>query len=94
LWASYTLTTGNAKGLGIGFGGNYSSDNRVINDSEAGVFTLPSFTVLNTGVFYNKEKYRLSLNVNNLTNKEYWIGYTTVDPQMLRQIIGSIAYRF
>jgi iron complex outermembrane receptor protein len=94
LWLSYTLTSGQVRGLGVGFGGNYSGDNQVINNSYNGVFTLPSFTVLNTGVFYNKEKYRLALNVNNLTDKKYWVGFTTVNPQMLRQIIGSIAYKF
>ena len=93
-WLSYTFTHGGIKGLGAGFGGNYSGDNQVINNAYNGVFTLPAYTVLNTGIFYAHDKYRLSLNVNNLTNKEYWIGYTTVDPQLLRQIIGSIAYRF
>lgn len=94
LWLSYTLTSGNAKGLGVGFGGNYASNNEVINDSYDGVFSLPSYTVFNTGIFYNKERFRLSLNVNNLTNKEYYTGYTTVNPQMLRQIIGSVAFKF
>jgi len=94
LWLSYTIAHGNAKGLGIGFGGNYASNNVIINDSYYGVFTLPSYTLLNTGIFYNKERLRLALNVNNLTNKEYWIGYTTVDPQMLRQIIGSVTFKF
>ncbi len=94
LWLSYTLTSGDAKGLGIGFGGNYAGNNQIINDSYYGKFFLPSYTVLNGGVFFNKERYRLSLNVNNLTNKEYYVGYTTVDPQMLRQVIGSIAYKF
>ncbi|HEY4196198.1 MAG TPA: TonB-dependent receptor [Mucilaginibacter sp.] len=88
-WLSYTLTHGDAKGLGVGFGGNYASNN-MINAP----FFLPSYTILNTGVFYNKEKWRFALNVNNLANKEYWIGYTTVDPQMLRQIIGSVSFRF
>jgi iron complex outermembrane receptor protein len=94
LWMSYTIANGGVRGLGIGFGGNYASNNEVINDSYSGVFTLPSYTILNTGVFYNKERYRLSLNVNNLTDKEYYIGYTTVDPQMLRQVIGSVAFKF
>jgi iron complex outermembrane receptor protein len=94
LWLSYTLLHGDVKGLGIGFGGNYAGNNEVINNAYNGVFTLPTYTIFNTGVFYNKEKYRLSLNVNNLTNKEYWVGYTTVDPQMLRQIIGSVAFKF
>lgn len=94
LWLSYTIVTGAAKGMGIGFGGNYASDNQVINNSYNGVFTLPSYTVLNTGVFYNQDKFRIAVNVNNLTDKKYWVGYTTVNPQMLRQIIGSIAYKF
>ncbi|WP_448702262.1 TonB-dependent receptor domain-containing protein [Mucilaginibacter sp. AW1-3] len=94
LWASYVLTKGSAKGLGLGFGGNYSADNYVIDNAYNGVFYLPSFTVLNSSLFYNKDKFRFALNVNNLTDKQYWIGYTTVDPQMLRQVIGSISYRF
>ena len=88
-WLSYTITHGDAKGLGLGFGGNYASNN-VVNTP----FFLPSYTILNTGLFYNKDRFRLALNVNNLTNKEYWIGYTTVDPQMLRQIIGTVSFRF
>jgi len=92
-WLSYHLVNGPTKGLGIGFGGNYASDNKIVNNS-TGVFTLPAYTVLNTGAFYTVNKYRFSFNVNNLTNKEYWIGYTTVDPQMLRQYIATVALKF
>lgn len=94
LWISYRLTKGAAQGLGLGFGGNYASDNKVVNNSASGTFILPAYTVLNSALFYEQHKYRLGLNVNNLTNKKYWIGYTTVDPQMLRQIILSVAYKF
>jgi iron complex outermembrane receptor protein len=88
------ITSGNVRGLGIGFGGNYASNNYVINDTYDGKFFLPSYTLLNTGIFYNKERYRLSLNVNNLTNKEYYTGYTTVNPQMLREVLGSVTFKF
>lgn len=99
LWLSYTLMHGTAKGLGVGVGGNYASDNLIVNDQNQTtlaneVFTLPSYTILNTGVFYTKDRYRFALNINNLTNKEYYIGYTTVDPQMLRQIIGTVTFKF
>jgi iron complex outermembrane receptor protein len=94
LWLSYMITSGNVRGLGIGFGGNYASNNYVINDTYDGKFFLPSYTLLNTGIFYNKERYRLSLNVNNLTNKEYYTGYTTVNPQMLREVLGSVTFKF
>lgn len=94
LWLSYTLMTSAAKGLGIGFGGNYAGDNKVINSSDLGVFTLPAYTVLNAVAYYNQPKYRISINVNNLANQQYWIGFTTADPQMLRQVTGTVAYKF
>ena len=93
LWLSYTLMHGDAKGLGIGLGGNYASNN-LVDDNNTEVFTLPSYTIFNTGLFYAKDRYRFALNVNNVTNKEYWIGYDTVDPQMLRQVIGTVTFKF
>jgi iron complex outermembrane receptor protein len=33
---------------------------------------IPAYTLLNSTVFYNAEKYRLSLNLNNMTNQKYW----------------------
>lgn len=94
LWISYRLLNGNAKGLGFGFGGNYASDNKIENSVSYGVFTLPSYTVLNATVFYEHNKYRLGLKVDNLTNEHYWIGYTTMNPQQLRSVVGSIAFKF
>lgn len=94
LWLSYRLPQEIVRGLGFGFGGNYASDNEVINSVSQGVFTLPSYTILNASVFLDRPKYRIGLAVNNLTNKEYWIGYTTVNPQLLRQVTGSITFKF
>jgi iron complex outermembrane receptor protein len=94
LWISYRLLNGNAKGLGFGFGGNYASDNKIENSVYYGVFTLPAYTVLNATVFYEHKKYRLGLKVDNLTNEHYWIGYTTMNPQQLISVVGSIAFKF
>ncbi|QNH61986.1 TonB-dependent receptor [Hymenobacter sediminicola] len=93
LWVSYRQPTGTLRGLGAGFGGNYASDNRIVNTT-TDVFTLPSYTVLNASVFFDQPKYRLSAKVDNLTDKQYWTGYTTMNPQKLRSIIGSVAYKF
>jgi iron complex outermembrane receptor protein len=94
LWLSYRIPTGNLKGLGFGFGGNYASDNKIINDATIGVFTLPSYTVLNASVFYDQPKFRVSAKMDNLTNEKYWIGYTTVNPQKLRSFAASLAFKF
>ena len=92
-WVSYRQPEGPLQGLGLGFGGNYASDNRIQNTT-TNVFTLPNYTVLNASAFYDQPHYRLSVKVDNLTDKHYWIGYTTISPQKLRSIVGSVAYKF
>lgn len=94
LWISYRFTTGKLNGLGAGFGGNYASENLTNNYAKQGVFILPSYTILNAAIFYDQPKFRLSLKADNLTNKEYWIGWTTINAQMLRRVSASIAFKF
>ncbi len=67
---------------------------KVIDNSVTGVFNLPSYALLNAGLSYNAEHYRLAFNLNNITNKEYYIGYWSVNPQKLRNFTLSFAYRF
>ena len=92
-WLSYRQPAGPLKGLGAGFGGNYASDNKIQNTT-TNVFTLPHYTVLNASIFYDQPRYRLSAKVDNLTDKKYWVGYTTMNAQKLRSIVGSVAYKF
>ncbi|MDJ0364987.1 TonB-dependent receptor [Hymenobacter sp. H14-R3] len=94
LWLSYRLSNGPLKGLGLGAGGNYASDNMVVNDANNGQFTLPSYVVLNASAFYDQPHYRLSVKMDNLTDKHYWIGYGSMNPQKLRSIIGQVAFKF
>ena len=93
LWLSYRLPAGVAQGLGAGFGGNYASDNKIQNTTTS-VFLLPAYTVLNATVFYDQPHYRLGLKVDNLTNQHYWIGYSSINPQQVRSIVGSVSYKF
>ncbi|MGC4021115.1 MAG: TonB-dependent receptor [Cyclobacteriaceae bacterium] len=90
LWMSYKLTNG----FGFGFGGNHASDNKIMNSTTMGVFILPAYTVLNATLFYDQPKFRFGLKVDNLTDQRYWIGYTTMNPQMPRNIAGSISLKF
>lgn len=93
-WATYTFAQHRPGNFGLGFGGNYASKYRVIDNSATGVFDLPAYTLLNTGVFYNTDKYRVTLNVNNIGNKQYYIGYWSVNPQKQRNFAASVAYKF
>jgi iron complex outermembrane receptor protein len=94
LWLSYKFFQGSLQGLGVGFGGNYASDNKILNSVYYGEFILPAYTVLGASAFYDHAKFRVGLKVDNLTDEHYWIGYTTMNPQKLRSITGSVALKF
>lgn len=94
LWATYKVSNGALQNVGFGVGGNYASEYRVIDNSITGVFDLPSYTVLNASVFYNPERFRIALNMNNVLDEEYYIGYWSVNPQKPRNFVFSMAYKF
>lgn len=93
-WLSYQFQQGTLNGLHIGFGGQYASDNKIVNSTTMGVFTLPAYTVLNVVVSYAYKKMVFGVKADNLTNKHYWNGYTTMNPQMLRQFVASVSCMF
>jgi iron complex outermembrane receptor protein len=94
IWATYRFTSGTLKNFGIGAGGNYASRYKVIDNSKTGVFYLPSYALMNAGVFYNAKHFRVSFNVNNITNEVYYTGYWSVNPQKPRNFVGSVAFKF
>lgn len=93
-YISYKLMTTALKGFGLGFGGNYASDNKIINSKTLGVFVLPAYTVFNLSAFYDTKTYRFGARLDNLTNERYWVGYTTLTPQKLRSFALSASYKF
>ncbi|MDF2188269.1 TonB-dependent receptor [Paraflavitalea sp. CAU 1676] len=94
LWATYKFPERLLKNFGVGVGGNYASEYRVIDNAETGIFDLPSYTLINASVFYNSNHVRVSLNVNNVGNETYYIGYWSVNPQRPRNFVVSMAYKF
>lgn len=93
-WTTYTIKVGSLQGFGFGIGGNYSSELNVLDSQVTGVFTLPSYTVINTTLFYNASNFRVALNVNNVGDKEYYTGYSTINAQRPRNAIVSLSYKF
>lgn len=94
-WASYRLPAYLVKGVGFGIGANYASDNKVVNSVSQGEFILPAYTVFNASAFWDYDKhFRFSVKADNFTNKQYFIGFSTANPQQLRSFVGSVAYRF
>jgi iron complex outermembrane receptor protein len=94
VWANYTIPGGKAKGLGFGIGGNYAGEYLVIDNSQTGQFYPPSYTLLNAAVSYSISNFRFGLNGNNLLDKQYYIGYWSVNPQKKINFTASVAYKF
>lgn len=93
-WANYEFQGNTLEGFGIGFGFNGASERFAINYESTGEFMLPSYTIANTTIFYQGEKYRIGLKLNNAFNKEYYKGWSTINPQQPRTLLANISYQF
>lgn len=93
-WAVYTIGQGSLKGFGVGFGLNGASERLIMDSNLTGEFKVPAYTVFNSSVFYNHDVFRITLKVDNLTDKEYYKGWSTINPQRPRSILASFTYRF
>jgi iron complex outermembrane receptor protein len=94
LWASYRFQSGALQGFGLGFGGNYASENKIFNRNLGGTFTLPEYTVLNASAFYNVDAFTITLKLDNITDKEYYKGWSTISPQKPRIFAANLTYNF
>ncbi|WP_425596310.1 TonB-dependent siderophore receptor [Olleya namhaensis] len=94
LWINYAFQKGTLNGFGAGFGFNGASQRFVKNYTTTGNFTLPSYIVANASVFYQANKYRIGLKLNNAFNKEYYKGWSTINPQTPRAVLANISYQF
>jgi len=93
-WANYIFLGGGLKNLSLGFGGNYASEHHTLNRANIGQFTLPSYTVLNSVFAYQLNQASIQLKVDNITNKRYFTGWSTVSPQQSRIVSLGLNYQF
>jgi len=87
IYASYRIGTGYIKGLGLGFGANYSSDQNI------GI-VLPAYTILNAAVFYDRPMFRIGIKMDNLTDRKYWTGWNDMESRMPRNASANIIVKF
>ena len=93
-WANYELQEGMLDGFGMGLGFNGASERFAINYASTGEFILPSYTIANASLYYQANKYRIGLKLNNAFNKEYYKGWSTINPQAPRVLLANFTYKF
>jgi len=71
-WGKYVLASDILRGLGLGAGIRYVSNQVGLLSNQN--FIFPSYTVLDAAVSYSRNRYQIQLNAYNLTNRHYFTG--------------------
>jgi iron complex outermembrane receptor protein len=75
VWASYTLQSGDLRGLGFGLGATYKGSSYA---DSLNLYEVPSYTVWDAAIFYKQPKWEIALNLRNLGDKTYYTNPTFV----------------
>nr|WP_314263085.1 TonB-dependent siderophore receptor [uncultured Moellerella sp.] len=100
IWADYSLQSGQLQGLGVAAGVRYIGSSPVNSEN---TISNPSYTLVDAaahydlgGIFPDLKNLRIGVNVNNLTDKNYYsscsMGGCSVGFD--RTIIGTVGYRW
>jgi iron complex outermembrane recepter protein len=98
-WIKYSIEKGKLNGIGFALGHSHNTERRTFSKypNSQDYLMLPSYVVFNGAIFYSFDKFRLSLNVNNLTNKEWFAGGYNFErsfPGAPRNYLLSFGYSF
>ncbi|EDM36006.1 ferrichrome-iron receptor [Pedobacter sp. BAL39] len=92
-WAKYNFIIPELKGIGVGAGVNYTGKRNTLSK----ILTLPEYTIVNTALYYNVDKFKLSANLNNIFDKTHWVGgydFNRLFPGTPRNFMVGIGYTF
>ena len=93
-WASYVFQSKALHGIGLGLGVNRVGEQVTVDHAATGQFIFPAYTLMNASLSFEREKYRIGLRMNNLTNAEYFAGQGVVVAQMPRNFAVQLSLRF
>jgi iron complex outermembrane receptor protein len=93
VWVKYTFTTPVLKGVGVAAGANFVSSRTTFNAA----LTLPSYTVADAALYYTVDRFKLSVNMNNIFDKTHWVGgydFNRLFPGTPRNFLIGVGYTF
>lgn len=99
-WAKYVLDRGSLSGVGLALGGNFVTERNTNYDADYSLeqqLMLPGYLIFDAAVYYEINKFKISINVNNLLNDTHWVGgysYTRLYPGTPRNYLLTVAYKF
>ena len=99
-WIKYLVERGMFNNIGLALGGNFVTERNTNYDADLSPedqLVLPGYMVFDAALFYEENKFRISLNFNNIMNKTHWVGgysYTRLYPGAPRNYLLTAAYKF
>lgn len=69
-WSRYDMPLSPASQIGFALGGSYLSERTTFQTDD----NLPSYFVVNGGIFIRYDRFKIAVNLHNLTGKEYFPG--------------------
>ncbi|NJL19562.1 MAG: TonB-dependent siderophore receptor [Leptolyngbyaceae cyanobacterium SM1_3_5] len=84
LWTTYEIQSGDLEGLGFGIGLFFQGERQ---GNLTNTFTLPGFLRTDATVFYRRDRFRASVNLQNLFDVEYYEG--SRDNTDARVVVGA-----
>jgi iron complex outermembrane receptor protein len=97
-WIKYTFSSRMLNGLGVALGHSHVAERRTFDQYSSGAYLmLPSYVVFNAGVYFTADRFSLSANINNLTDKKYWVGgynFQRNFPGAPRNFLVKVSYNF
>jgi iron complex outermembrane receptor protein len=90
-WIKYIFDKTVLKGFGIALGHSQASARNTLQQN----FVLPPYFVLNAGLRYDYKRIAIAVNLNNITNRAYWMGaYNNVNkwPGATRNFMINLTY--
>ncbi|MHC5771704.1 MAG: TonB-dependent siderophore receptor [Nostoc sp.] len=94
LWTTYKITQGDLQGLGFGLGLYYVGDRQ---GDLANTFELPSYLRTDAAVFYERNNFRVALNIRNLFDIDYYASSQSnlrVFPGEPLTLQGTVSWEF
>jgi iron complex outermembrane recepter protein len=97
LWTTYEFQNGGLKGFGFGAGLFYVGDKPGFADFDPPGFKLPSYVRTDAAIFYRRDNWKASINIQNLFDTKYYETSQGVDINYFGApltVIGSLSVQF
>jgi iron complex outermembrane receptor protein len=94
LWSTYELQHRWLKGLGLGFGTRYYTEQ---SGDLLDTFSIPAYGLMDASIFYRRRRLGVQVNLYNLADKRYFTGSYSdvyVQPGQPRSIHTAITWKF